>query len=294
MKEYLMKKIRKSRHSHALFFNTIDTVERSDEEEFKIYGETYDEKYDKHNSVRYYFNSLGFRSDEFTDSHNGEHVLFAGCSETEGVGGNIESCWSYMVYEKLSEAKKLSGFFNLSRSGWGHDVIIPNIIEYISKYGKPDKIYMLLPNLSRDFEWKGIDSEEEVYIYSTKTPYFLNEKIILSDGTKREKQSLEEQRKLIVKFIVLIKLFEEYCLSNDIELVWSTWSILDGKNYQSLNVFKNFIEMSGTKEIILKRNNLLDKEVYGNKNLLRKRDGHHGHFYHYWWSQTFLGLVDTK
>jgi len=293
MSEYLMKKVKRSINTHAIFFNTIDTVTRSKDEEFKIYGETFDEKYDKESSVRYYFNSLGFRSDEFKSHHEGGHILFAGCSEAEGVGGNIESCWPRMIYDKLSETRKLSGFFNLSRRGWGHDVIIPNIIEYIHSYGKPDKIYILFPSLCRDFEWEQGDLEE-TYIYSTKTPYFLNEKFLFSDGTKREKQGLEEQRKLVVKFIVLIKLFEEYCLSNNIELVWSTWSIPDGKNYESLNVFKNFIEMSSTKEAVMKSNNLLDKEVYGSKNLLRKRDGHHGHFYHYWWSQTLLGLVDTK
>lgn len=293
MKQYLMGKIKKTKHTHAVFFNTIDTVARSEDEEFKIYGEMYDEKLDKTNSVRYSFNSLGFRSDEFTDVHNGEHILFSGCSEAEGVGDNIESCWPYMVYQKLSEAKHLSGFFNLSRSGWGHDVIIPNIIEYINTYGKPDKIYILFPNLSRDFEWKGVDSEEESYVYSTKTPYFLNKNIMLSDGTKREKQGLEEQRKLIVKFVVLVKLFEEYCMSNDIKLVWSTWSIMDGQNYEGLNVFKSFIEMSSTKEMILMADILIDKESNSKKNLLRKRDGHHGYFYHSMWAQKFLGWEDT-
>ncbi len=294
MKEYLMKRVKKSRHNHAVFFNTIDTVIRSEEEEFKIYGEAIDKEYAKDDSVRYYFNSLGFRSDEFTDSHNGEHVLFAGCSETEGMGGNLDSCWSYMTYKKLSETSKLSGFFNLSRGGWGHDVIIPNIIEYINKYGKPDKIYMLFPNLSRDFEWMGEENEEEIYVYSIKSAYYNQNNFILPDGKIRKRQTLKEQRTLIVKFINLLKLFEEYCISNDIELKWSTYMILDGENYESLNVFKNFVNMSGTKEGVLKSDHILNKEKHKQKDLLKKRDGHHGYFYHYWWSQTFLGLVDTK
>jgi hypothetical protein len=294
LKEYTMKKINKNINSHAVFFNTVDTVDRKKEEEFLIDLEVLNKYYDQDNGVRYYFNSLGYRSDEFTKFHDGEHVLFAGCSETEGVGGNLDSCWSYMTYKKLSETGKMSGFFNLSRSGWGHDVIIPNIIQYINTYGKPSKIYMMLPNLSRGFTWGGLDHEEEVYYHSQKTPYFFFNDTILPNGKVRDRQSLEDQRTEVVNFVNLLKLFEEYCISNKIKLIWSTWCIPDGENYKSLNVFKNFIQMEDNNQIILKGKKIFDNEIYTKKNLLYKRDGHLGYFNHYWWSQKFLGLIDTN
>lgn len=292
-KEYTMKKVHKFTHNHAIFFNTIDTIDRKKEEEFLINLEVVNKHYDQDDSVRYYFNSLGYRSDEFTKFHEGEHVLFAGCSETEGVGGNLDSCWSYITYKKLSETGKLSGFFNLSRAGWGHDVIIANVMQYINTYGKPSKIYMLLPNLSRGFEWDGLHDEAEIYYHSQKTPYFFFNETILPDGRIRDRQSLEEQRITMVSFINLLKLFEEYCISNNIELVWSTWVLPDGENYKSLNVFKNFIQMQPPNEIILKGKILFDSGIYTKKNLLNKRDGHLGYLNHYWWSQRFLGLIDT-
>jgi hypothetical protein len=288
--QYLMKKVMKKRNTQALFFNEIDSVVRQEEEKFLIYGELLRKDYDQDDSVRYSFNSLGFRSDEFTDYHDGEHVLFAGCSETEGQGGNLESLWAYMVYKKLSETKKISGFFNLSRGGWGHDLIIANIIQYIKRYGKPDKIYMLLPNMSRDFDWQGLENKEEYYIYSIKTTFFSVKPFILPDGTVRQKQKLKEQRDLVTKFINLIKLFEEYCVSNNIELVWSTYSIPDGRNYKNLNVFNNFIDMSDADEIISKSKNLFKEELYNKKNIINKRDGHQGYLFHYHWAQKFLGL----
>ena len=291
--EYTMKKVYKNAHTHAIFFNTIDKVDRKREEEFLISGEIIKKYYDQDNSVRYYFNSLGYRSDEFTKFHDGEHVLFAGCSETEGVGGNLDLCWAYMTYKKLSETKKISGFFNLSRSGWGHDLIIANIIQYISTYGKPNKIYMLLPSLSRGLEWKGSHNELEEYFHSQKTPYFFFNETILPDGKVRDRQSLEDQRMGIVNFINLLKLFEEYCISNNIELVWSTWCKPDGVNYKNLNVFKNFIQMEDTPEIVSKGKNLFDNKMYSQKNLIHKRDGHLGYLSHHWWSQRFLGLIDT-
>ena len=235
LKQYLMKKVWKGKNTHSIFFNEVDTVVRLKEEEFFIGGETPKKDYDQDDSVRYYFNSLGYRSDEFTNFHDGEHILFSGCSETEGIGGNLESCWPYMTYKKLSETKKISGFFNLSRGGWGHDLIISNIIQYIKKYGKPNKIYILFPNLSRDFVWEGTENDEEIYIHSIKTAFYNNKEFVLINGKAREKQTLKEQRESIIKFINLIKLFEEYCMSNNIELIWSTYSIPDGKNYKSLN-----------------------------------------------------------
>lgn len=290
--EYTMKNVKKTKNTHAIFFNTIDTVDRREDEEFLINYEVLDKNYDQDDTVRYYFNSLGYRSDEFTKHHDGEHILFAGCSETEGQGGNLDSLWSHMVYKKLSETKKISGFFNLSRGGWGHDLIVANIMQYINAYGKPDKIYVLFPNLSRDFIWHKAWDGEEYYSYIGKSPYYYLNTVKLADGKIKPKQSLEEQRERIVNFINLVKLFEEYCISNNIELIWSTYSIPDGENYKTLNVFKNFIEMSDAQEILSKHKDLIDEEVYNKKNLLWKRDGHSGYLYHYWWSQRFLGLID--
>jgi len=292
--EYTMKNVYKDRNNHAVFFNTIDMVDREKEEEFVIWGEVLEDNSDQDDSVRYYFNSLGYRSDEFTNFHDGEHILFAGCSETEGMGGSLESCWSYMVYKKLSETKKISGFFNLSRAGWGHDVVIANIIQYINAYGKPNKIYMLLPELSRDFKWLGLSDETENYLYMCKTPYYSLKDTILANGKMKERQGLEEQRSLIAKFIILLKLFEEYCISNNIEFVWSTHSLPDSENYKNLGVFKNFIEMPSVDDIISESKDLLDKELYNKKDLLNKRDGHRGYLFHYNWSQKFLSLIDTN
>jgi hypothetical protein len=293
--EYIMKNVQKDLFNQAIFFNTIQTVYREKEEEFLIAGEVLKKNYDQDDSVRYYFNSLGYRSDEFTKFHDGEHILFAGCSETEGMGGALESCWSYMVYKKLSETKKISGFFNLSKGGWGHDVIISNIMQYISAYGKPNKIYMLLPELARSFKWLGTIDETEKYLYINKTPYYVAYDTRLANGKIKERQSLEEQRNLVPRFINLLKLFEEYCASNDIEFVWSTHSFPDGKNHKALNVFKNFIEMPGLNDTLskMKREDSFDEELYNKKNLLDKRDGHRGYLFHYHWSQRFLGLTNT-
>lgn len=293
MKEYFMKKIDEDPHLDALFFNKIDKKVRSKEEEFVIVGENILEEFKDDDSVRYYFNSLGYRSDEFTDVHDGQHVLFAGCSETEGYGGNLDSIWAYIMYTELIKTRKLSGFFNVSRAAWGHETILNNIMRYIDAYGKPDKIYMLLPNIARRYEWAGTHKNRERYKHKLKTPYYVEHHIEEWYGEPREHQTLKEQRSDIVRFTILLRMFEEYCISNHIDLVWSSWARPDAINYKNLNVFKNFILLPDTAEVMLESESFTvdeDKKKY----LIRKRDWHHGYMYHYMWAQRFLGLVDTK
>jgi hypothetical protein len=292
--DYLMKPVKDEWNNHATFFNKMDTQHRLPEEEFQVSGEKMYSGFENDNDVRYYFNSMGFRSDEFIESHDGEHVLFTGCSEGEGVGGNIDAAWSHIIYTELSKKTKLSGFFNLSRAGWGHEAIIPNVIEYINKYGKPDKIYMLLPNIGRKFRWFDDEKDFERYRHVLYTPFWAKNDVIEKDGTKRTRQTIEDQRSMIPPFIILVKLFEEYCISNNIKLVWSTWSEPDHDNYKSLNVFKNFVTLPTMTEIILESRDFFIEDAYKMKTLLNKRDSHHGYYYHYRWAQGLLGLVDTK
>lgn len=99
-------------------------------------------------------NSNNFRSDEFTSSHDGKHVLFAGCSVSFGDGLFKEEVWAYKLYKKLSEQTKLSGYFNLSAQGIGAVEIFKNISIYIDRFGIPDVIFVLLPNLFRFIDYR--------------------------------------------------------------------------------------------------------------------------------------------
>ena len=76
--------------------------------------------------VTYRYNSDWFRCDHFTKTHNGLHIVFSGCSNTEGVGNDIENTWSHMVYKELSKTYNLSGYFNIGKGGYGWHKIINN------------------------------------------------------------------------------------------------------------------------------------------------------------------------
>lgn len=146
-------------------------------------------EYEMPAGVKYTLNSLGFRSDEFKEDHDGDHVLFLGCSVTYGCGIHADKTWSWIVYNELSKKRKLSGYFNLSYPGAASTEIIFNAMKYINKYGKPSEIYFLLPEIMR--------------------------------GIHLNKNSA------LLHSIQMYLMFENFCKTNGIKLISRTWDIED-------------------------------------------------------------------
>jgi hypothetical protein len=96
-------------------------------------------------------NSYGFRSDEFTEKHEGSHLLFAGCSYTHGSGVSKKEIWAHIIYEKISKEKKCSGFFNIGFPGTSILEQSFMILKYIEKFGKPETIFWMVPPTNRGF-----------------------------------------------------------------------------------------------------------------------------------------------
>lgn len=94
-------------------------------------------------------NSLLFRSDQFTKNHDGKHILFSGCSNTYGYSLYNKEIWPWLLYNKIKEKEKVSGYYNLAIPGTGVFEIVTNIFKYINKYTKPDVIFINLPHAAR-------------------------------------------------------------------------------------------------------------------------------------------------
>jgi hypothetical protein len=153
-------------------------------------------------------NKEGFRCDEFLKKHSKKHVLFSGCSHTFGYGSKYEEVWSHTLYNKLLSKEPLSGYFNLGVEGASVIEIITNIYRYIRKYAKPDVIFLLLPDIERD----------HIYL---KNPQILATPFIIE----------------------FYKQFEDYCISNNIKLISTTWVIPE----QDLSWYKLEDSLSITK-----------------------------------------------
>jgi hypothetical protein len=99
----------------------------------------------------YQLNSRGYRSDEFSTSHDGLHILFAGCSVTFGHGLLLEHTWPRMVYDNLSSRVGVAGYYNVSKLGASRIDVLLTIEAYIKTYGVPDIVLINFPNSSRDW-----------------------------------------------------------------------------------------------------------------------------------------------
>ncbi len=219
-------------------------------------------------SVSYKYNSRGFRSDEFlkkTDFTKNRFV-FAGCSEGEGIGGNVGDSWPGITYEAIKEKLNLDGFYNLSIDNFGFQKIIMNCLLYVKEFGKPDAFIVLFPDVSRVFKW--LDSEKS-YTIDWKDSNHLK--------IKDNRQLLMDS---LIDFILYINMFEEYCRTNQIKLFWSTWSMLENSVLSELDMYNNFIEFNYSPESF----NWKDNESI-------KRDGHQGLNAHKVWAINIINAI---
>jgi lysophospholipase L1-like esterase len=211
-------------------------------------------------------NSLNFRSDEFKINHDGLHVLFTGCSNTWGYGLTKDEMWSQLLYNKIKNNEKISGYFNLAIPATSILGQITNLFKYFNKFGNPDVIFFNMPDPFR--------------FYS-----FENNRIIDA--------SYDEKALPVLKFIIYQNylMLDQYCNSNNIKLFSISWN----ETTQSImsNLFKEtyfYIEDKKLNTFIYdyKEKNNKEYSTYA-------RDGlHFGIAYNEYWAdflyKQYLGL----
>jgi hypothetical protein len=243
---------------------------------------------DSDKTVEYKYNNIFFRSDDFISNHNGLHVLFSGCSESEGVGDNIENAWTNILYKKISESTKCSGFFNLSRAGWGWSKIIANALIYFEKYGYPNLYFILLPNHQRMHKFYRNDLESAYWQHEQLYP----KGFYVDKGDNKNKNILSEEKEYnenFLNFLLSWKLFNKICKDNNVKLIFSTWDELDSDNIKKLNMFDNFLDMNTKNmcEPYMKKWYKVNKKTQYD---IRKRDGHQGLVTHNFWADSFYSV----
>jgi hypothetical protein len=238
-------------------------------------------------SINYYYNNEFFRSDDFKKDHKGFHILFAGCSQTEGVGGNIEDIWTNFLYNKIKASNNVCGFYSIARAGYGWQKIISNFLVYIKKYGKPDFLFILLPNVGRMYEW---ENGSNSWTYKQKYPN------VFIDTIKEKNEigfSEEDYNKCLIDFKISWTLFEEFCKANNIKMLWSTWDQLDNDNFKIMGTGENYLEITDQE----KMNKYFENYISKNKlkvDDLNRRDDHYGTLYNRYWADIFYKGVRAR
>ena len=168
----------------------------------------------------YKYNNIGFRCDDFVKYHEGLHILFAGCSETEGVANKSEDVWAKVLYNKIKEDNDVSGYYNVGKSGLTLSLVILNIFQYINDYGVPDYIFLQAPDQIRVVSWS---KDKGIYpLYQNKKQLPINS-AELEDFFENNLSAVDlNLNAFFNKFIM--RTLVQFCKINSVKLIWSTWN----------------------------------------------------------------------
>ena len=239
--------------------------------------------------VTYDYNNDWFRSDEFTVDHPEKyHIVFSGCSETEGVGSPLDTVWSKMLHTELKEKYDIGGYYNLAKSGNGWHKVVSSLMVYIKKYGKPTHLFVLLPNIARNFVW---EDERETWTYQQKLNFSSNKKH-LPESMVNQITTLDEYRNAFIQFSLTWKLFEAFCNASNIKLICSSWNYEENLNLEFQNHIPSYFplhrpDFDEYAKIKRPDGKFKDKD-------LRRRDNHSGILYHEWWKDAFMDEIKKR
>lgn len=226
--------------------------------------------------VEYSYNNDLFRSDHFKKDHEGLHILFGGCSNTEGVGSNISDNWSSILYKEISKNVSTSGFFSIAKGGYGWHQIFINFKVYVEKYSAPDYYFVLHPDIMRFYEWK---EEKDNWRYS----WNYNQKNIGDGITKKEYE--EKHKGIFPNWVTAMSIFIAYCESVGTKLIWTTWDKEENENIKKSNFFNStYFEPPLSNKENIKR---LRPDDNFAKDDINFRDGHPGKIQQELWFESF-------
>jgi len=182
-------------------------------------------------------------------------LITLGCSFTYGQGVPAGTSWPYWISEKLK-----TSCANISGPGQSVMWLVSTFFSYVEKVGNPKVVLALFPNFSRmqiqylknkmKYKQQGIEknNHEIVEAIIDLNPYVgkldFDSKYFKAPLDISEVFPVETTFSISIQFI---KMLEIYCRSNNIKLLWSTWSIGE-EEWLSQNInntkFKNYVDMN--------------------------------------------------
>jgi hypothetical protein len=219
------------------------------------------------------------------------NIISSGCSFTFGNGIPEEYTWPKLLENKIQEKftdKKIVGY-NLGAPGGSVTSIIKELMAFIRVYGKPDSIFLLFPEISRGLVYREFKDKD-------KKNAFENISLVKNYLSEKEPNAIKYIESYVpenhlMQLSILLGLFEEFCKSSKINLLWSCWFEKDYYLLKSLNfkfLSKEYVNSD------FKFNNSPE-----NKNNIPywkiANDGSHpGVFYHDILSKYFYGQINEN
>lgn len=171
--------------------------------------------------IEYKLNSYGYRCNEF----NNQEILTLGCSHTEGHGLPLDLTWPYLISQKMNK-----DYINLAKGGDGMQGQITKAFQFFKEFYHPKYIFAVFPITRMEvplinFRVKNEPNDKHLmsrdYIGKALLSNNLLEKF--SKEPHMAENILPEEFAIFYN-ILFIKIFIQYCESNNIKLIWTYYN----------------------------------------------------------------------
>lgn len=198
------------------------------------------------NSFEYNLNKRRFREPKLRKD---AEMLAVGCSNSFGFGLPYYLAWPETVAKALNFS-----YSNISQPGTSVMHQVMNVFHYCKSFGNPKIILCVFPNFERSRmfidnkttrsknEWEKEAQPLDIHTDDPQhRPTFLKLPV--------DKDELISEQQAFYYNTLFIFMLEQYCRSNNIKLIWSTWA--DHDNFDLM--FKETYEYyeSGTKKLFM-------------------------------------------
>jgi hypothetical protein len=237
-----------------------------DNEGYLITDDVKDEKIiNKKINFNYKLNKHGFRSNHFklVDSSK-TTILTAGCSQSFGQALPEELRWQSFLLKNLKNNN--IDFFDVSSTAASIRLITRNTVSFIRNYGKPNYIFIVFPDIARDFMF--FEKENKFNNVNANTRHIIEQKIKNLPNALIDYTITFNEYDALMKSVEQIWHLEELCKLSGIKLFWTSWEDGFHNEFFKLN-FNNFVEQTTPNHLNI--NNLEywdmanDKKHFGSK-----------------------------
>lgn len=244
--------------------------------------------------IEYRLNTHGYRCDEFTN----QKILTLGCSQTEGHALPIELTWPYLMSQKMNK-----GYINLAKGGDGMQAQIVKAFQFFKEFYHPTHIFAVFPITRMEAPLINLKVKNNKNIKNLNTEDYIGKALFSNNWIEKfskEPHTIENvlpEEFAIFYNILFMKIFIQYCKSNNIKLVWTYYNDSSLEKYSFTKFTDTYFESPYIESVCIPKELGCHMELSDNKFFDYAADyeywppGHYGFHKHLHIAEEMLSML---